>query len=267
MPPVLSREGSAADELEQRRARTAGTWPCAASRLSCQLRHGSPSFGSFGAGALVYVRLPRPKGAGGSETPQQKTGPSQELAFRRSTGVTASATNLVVAQDVPPALAHWDDVVSAKVVCRAAVSAIRMAGDGDLPQLLVRGVVATLRGRALPCPAKPGLLTLIGPAACSVVVALRGHTAAVTAKANGHRSTSLSWSPAGGAPGGHRIRLKEASTLNLRKRYVARRHQKQHERIEAERARQKALAGQDAQEAARNVAKGSAGAQSMFPPS
>ena len=53
----------------------------------------------------------------------------------------------------------------------------------------------------------------------------------------------------------------EASTLNLWKRYVARRHQKQHERIEAERARQKALAGQDVEEAVRNVAQGSAGAQ------
>jgi hypothetical protein len=59
----------------------------------------------------------------------------------------------------------------------------------------------------------------------------------------------------------HTIRKKEASTLNLWKRYVARRHQKQHERIEAERARQKALAGQDVEEAVRNVAQGSAGAQ------
>jgi hypothetical protein len=65
---------------------------------------------------------------------------------------------------------------------------------------------------------------------------------------------------------GHTIRKKEASTLNLWKRYVARRHQKQHERIEAERARQKALAGEDAQEAVRSVAEGSAAPQSMFPP-
>lgn len=66
-----------------------------------------------------------------------------------------------------------------------------------------------------------------------------------------------------GVRAGHTIRLKEASTLNLWKRYVARRHQKKHERIEAERARQQVLAGQDAQEA---IAEGSAGAQSMFPP-
>jgi hypothetical protein len=48
---------------------------------------------------------------------------------------------------------------------------------------------------------------------------------------------------------------------NLWKRYVARRHGKAHERIEAERARQKTLAGQDAQQAIRDVAQGSAGAQ------
>jgi hypothetical protein len=65
---------------------------------------------------------------------------------------------------------------------------------------------------------------------------------------------------------GHTIRLKEASTLNLWKRYVARRHQKEHERIEAERARQKALAGQDAQEAVRDVAQGSAASQATFGP-
>ena len=59
----------------------------------------------------------------------------------------------------------------------------------------------------------------------------------------------------------HTIRKKEATTLNLWKRYVARRHQKQHERIEAELTRQKALAGEDAQEAVRSVAQGSAGAQ------
>lgn len=67
-------------------------------------------------------------------------------------------------------------------------------------------------------------------------------------------------------PEGHTIRKKEASTLNLWKRYVARRHRKRHERIEAERARQQALAEQDAQEAVQNVAEGSVGPQSMFPP-
>jgi hypothetical protein len=60
------------------------------------------------------------------------------------------------------------------------------------------------------------------------------------------------------------FRKKEASTLNLLKRYAARRHQKQHGRIEAERARQKALAGEDAQEAVRNVAHGSAASQGTF---
>ena len=49
--------------------------------------------------------------------------------------------------------------------------------------------------------------------------------------------------------------------MSLWKRYVVRRHRKEHERIEAERARQKELAGQDAQEAVRNVAQGSAIAQ------
>jgi hypothetical protein len=49
--------------------------------------------------------------------------------------------------------------------------------------------------------------------------------------------------------------------MNPWTRYVARRHRKQHERVEAERARQKALAGQDVQEAVRQVAEGSAGAQ------
>ena len=64
---------------------------------------------------------------------------------------------------------------------------------------------------------------------------------------------------------GHTIREKEASALNLWKRHVARRHQKKHERIEAERARQKALEEQDAQEAIRNVAHGSAAAQGLYP--
>ena len=49
--------------------------------------------------------------------------------------------------------------------------------------------------------------------------------------------------------------------MNLWKRYVARRHRKGRERVEAERVRQKALAGQDAGEAVRDVALGSAGAQ------
>jgi hypothetical protein len=62
-------------------------------------------------------------------------------------------------------------------------------------------------------------------------------------------------------PGPYNFQRKEASALNLWKRYVARRHRKQHERIEAERARQKALAGQDVEEAVRNVAQGSASAQ------
>jgi len=45
------------------------------------------------------------------------------------------------------------------------------------------------------------------------------------------------------------------------KRFVARRHRKAHERIEAARARQRALAGQDVEEAARNVAQRSATSQ------
>jgi hypothetical protein len=49
--------------------------------------------------------------------------------------------------------------------------------------------------------------------------------------------------------------------MKLWERYVARRHRKAHERIEAERARQRALAGQDAEEAVREVAQGSATAQ------
>jgi len=53
--------------------------------------------------------------------------------------------------------------------------------------------------------------------------------------------------------------------MNLWKRYEARRHGKEHQRIEAERARQKTLAAQDAQEAVRTVAQGSATAQqSMY---
>jgi hypothetical protein len=62
-------------------------------------------------------------------------------------------------------------------------------------------------------------------------------------------------------PRGVKFQRKELSTLNLWKRYVARRHRKEHERVEAERARQKALAGQDAEEAVREVAQGSAVAQ------
>jgi hypothetical protein len=55
--------------------------------------------------------------------------------------------------------------------------------------------------------------------------------------------------------------LKEASVMNPWKRFVARRHRKAHERIEAERARQRALAGQDVEEAVRNVAQRSATSQ------
>ena len=49
--------------------------------------------------------------------------------------------------------------------------------------------------------------------------------------------------------------------MNLLKRYNARRHRKAHERNLAERARQKALAQQDVQEAVRDAARGSASAQ------
>jgi hypothetical protein len=62
----------------------------------------------------------------------------------------------------------------------------------------------------------------------------------------------------------HTIRRKEANTLNLWKRYVARRHRKEHERVEAERARQKALKGQDAQEAVRDNAKETAIGQGIW---
>jgi hypothetical protein len=46
--------------------------------------------------------------------------------------------------------------------------------------------------------------------------------------------------------------------MNLWKRYVARRHRKAHSRYEAERARQKVLAGQDVEEAMHRAAQGSA---------
>jgi hypothetical protein len=95
--------------------------------------------------------------------------------------VAAATSDLVVAEDVPATLRGRDDVVGAEVGGRTAIGAVRMPGDRDLPQLLVRRVVATLRCRALLRPATSGLLTLIGPAAFSVVVALRSHTAAVTA--------------------------------------------------------------------------------------
>ena len=49
--------------------------------------------------------------------------------------------------------------------------------------------------------------------------------------------------------------------MNLWKRYSARRQRKAHERNLAERARQKALAQQDAQEAVRDAVRGSASAQ------
>ena len=64
---------------------------------------------------------------------------------------------------------------------------------------------------------------------------------------------------------GRTIRWKEASALNPWKRHIARRHQKKHERMQAERARQKALEEQDAQESVRNVAHGSAAAQGLYP--
>jgi hypothetical protein len=63
------------------------------------------------------------------------------------------------------------------------------------------------------------------------------------------------------APQVIQFQRKEASALNLWKRYVTRRHRKQHERIEVERARQKVLAGQDVEEAVRNVSQASGGAQ------
>src|SRR2546429_9861279 len=72
-------------------------------------------------------------------------------------------------------------------------------------------------------------------------------------------------SPENVAPKVVQFRLKEASSLNLWKRYATRRHRKNHERIEAERARQKALAGQDVEAAGRDVAQGpAAGPQGMF---
>ena len=60
------------------------------------------------------------------------------------------------------------------------------------------------------------------------------------------------------------FRRKEANTLNLWKRYVARRHRKKHERIEAERARQRELEGKDAQEAVRDNAKETAIGQGIW---
>ena len=60
------------------------------------------------------------------------------------------------------------------------------------------------------------------------------------------------------------FRRKEANTLKLWKRYVARRHRKEHERVEAERARQKALEGQDAQEAVRDNAEETAIGQGIW---
>jgi len=45
--------------------------------------------------------------------------------------------------------------------------------------------------------------------------------------------------------------------VNLWKRYVARRHSKAHERVEAERARQKAVAGGDVEETIREGGLGS----------
>ena len=59
----------------------------------------------------------------------------------------------------------------------------------------------------------------------------------------------------------YNFKWKEPRALNLWKRYIVRRHRKEHERVEAERARQKALSAQDAQEAVRDAAEGSAVAQ------
>lgn len=67
------------------------------------------------------------------------------------------------------------------------------------------------------------------------------------------------------SPGlGHRgvpFQRKELRALSLWNRYIARRHRKEHERVEAARARQKALAGQDVEEAVRAAAQGSAVSQ------
>jgi hypothetical protein len=49
--------------------------------------------------------------------------------------------------------------------------------------------------------------------------------------------------------------------VQLWERYVARRNRKTRERYEQEKARQKALWNQDAQQAMRDIATGSAGAQ------
>jgi hypothetical protein len=62
-------------------------------------------------------------------------------------------------------------------------------------------------------------------------------------------------------PRGVQFQRKELSTLNLWKRYLARHHRKEHERVEAERALQKALSEQDVEEAVREAAQGSAVAQ------
>jgi hypothetical protein len=50
-------------------------------------------------------------------------------------------------------------------------------------------------------------------------------------------------------------------TVKFAKRFVARRQRKARERYVRDRARQQALQGQDVQEAIRDVARGSAGAQ------
>jgi len=53
----------------------------------------------------------------------------------------------------------------------------------------------------------------------------------------------------------------EVKTVKFAKRFVARRQRKAHQRYVRERAREQGLQGQDVQEAIRDVARGSAGAQ------
>jgi hypothetical protein len=62
-------------------------------------------------------------------------------------------------------------------------------------------------------------------------------------------------------PHGLQLEANEASGMNPWKRIVTRRQRKAHERYLAERAREQALEGHDAQDAVRKVAEGSAGMQ------
>jgi hypothetical protein len=192
--PVRSVEGTAADELEQCRARTATTPPCGASRRGCQLRHGSPAFGSLRAGVLLFVPQTRPKqvrGSGMAHLKNRRSQPFLSSVARHSRAVAASTSNRVVGKHVPSALGDWDDVVSAEVDYRAAIGAVGMPGDCDHAQLLVHRVIASLAGRSLRCSTPSGLLTLIRLAAFIVgIAAVRGDTAAVTAETNGHGTTS-----------------------------------------------------------------------------